>query len=81
MLCVLGCGRYLRTNSCSLDRERFDFARVLVATSSLEIVNSVNKLLIDGELVEVKNVEEWGFNIGYDACLFEEDVGTKPSQS
>jgi hypothetical protein len=69
-LCVLGCGRYLRTDSCSLDKERFDYARVLVATSSLEIVSLVDKLLIDGVLVDVKIVEECGFNIGEVACLF-----------
>lgn len=69
-LCVLDCGRYLRTDSCSLDKERFDYARVLVATSSLEIVSLVDKLLIDGVLVDVKIVEECGFNIGEVACLF-----------
>jgi len=70
-LCVMECGRYLRTDSCSLKKERFDFARVLVSTSSLEIISLVDKLLIDGILVEVKIVEEWGFSIGEDACLFE----------
>jgi len=35
----------------------------------------VDKLLIDGVLVEVKIVEEWGFNIGEYACLFEDDDG------
>ena len=57
-LCVLDCGCYLRTDSCTLDREIFDYARVLIATSSLEIINLVKKLLIDGELVEVKIIEE-----------------------
>ena len=29
--------------------------------------------MIDGDLVKVKIIEEWGFNIGDDACLYEED--------
>jgi hypothetical protein len=72
-LCVLDCGRYLRTDSCSLEKERFDFARVLVSTTSLEIISLVDKLLIDGIMVEVKIVEEWGFSIGEDACIFDDD--------
>lgn len=38
-LCVLDCGRFLSSDPCSMEKERFDFARVLIATSSLEIVN------------------------------------------
>jgi len=53
-LCILDCGRYLRIDSCSLEKERFDYARVLVATFSLGIVSLVDKLLIDGVLVEVR---------------------------
>jgi len=74
-LCVLDCGRYLRTDICSLKKERFDYVSVLVATSSLEIVSLVNKLLIDGVFVEVKIIEEWRFNIGEDACVFKEGDG------
>jgi len=39
----------------------------------------VDKLLIDGVLVEIKIMEEWGFNIGEDACLFEDDNDSKVS--
>ncbi|MCI36497.1 DUF4283 domain protein, partial [Trifolium medium] len=59
----------------------FDFARVLIATSSLEVLNVTEKLLVDDVLVEVKLVEEWGFNIGEDACLFEEEHVTHVSES
>jgi len=68
----MDCGRFLRTDSCSLDRDRFDYVRVLIATSSLKIASMVEKLLIDGVLVEINIMEEWGFNIGEDACLFED---------
>jgi len=72
-LCVLDRGRYLRTDSCSLSRERFDYARVLIATSSLDVVNVTKNILIDGESVAIKIVEEWGFNMGEDVCLYEDD--------
>jgi hypothetical protein len=58
---------------CSLNRERFDYARVLISTSSLEVVNVSEKILVDGEMIEIKIVEEWGFCLGDDACLYEED--------
>jgi hypothetical protein len=38
-LCAFACGRYLRTDEGSLERDRFDYARVLIATSSLEVIN------------------------------------------
>lgn len=62
-----------------MDRERFDYARVLVSTSMLEILNIVDKVLVDGVLVEVKTIEECVFNLGEDACLFEEDDGSQSS--
>jgi len=55
---VMECGLFLRTDNCSLEMERFDYARVLVSTPSLDIISLVEKLLIDGVLMEVKIVEE-----------------------
>jgi len=78
-LCVLDCGRYLRTDGCTLNRERFDYARVLVATSSLDIVNVTDSILIDGVEVNNKMYEEWGFNLGDDACLYNVDEGSNSS--
>ncbi|MCI40312.1 sulfate transporter, partial [Trifolium medium] len=60
-LCVFDCGRFLRADSCSADKDRLDFARVLIATSDLEIVKTVETVLVDGSMVEVKIVEEWGY--------------------
>lgn len=57
-----------------MDKVRFDYARVLIATSSLMVVNCAKKLVVDGDIVDIKIVEEWGFNIGEDVCLFEPDV-------
>ena len=78
-LCLLDVGRFMRADSCTVEKERFDYARILVATSSVEIINCSEKLLIDGVMVTMKVLEEWGFNIGDDACLFDED-GNGPNE-
>ncbi|GAU51172.1 hypothetical protein TSUD_412070 [Trifolium subterraneum] len=80
-LCVLDCGRYLRTDSVSLDRDRFDYARVLIATHSLEVLNETVTVSVHGELCDIKIVEEWGLIIGEDACLFEDVEGEAASVS
>lgn len=76
-LCVMECGTYLRMDDMSLDRGRFDYARILISTSSIEAVNCVDQVSIDGRLVDLKIVEEWGFNLGEDACLFEDEEDQK----
>jgi hypothetical protein len=63
-----------------VEKERFDYARVLIATSKFEIINCQESILIDGVLVTVKIVEEWGFNIGDDACLYEDEEGSDVEQ-
>ncbi|MCI50384.1 sulfate transporter, partial [Trifolium medium] len=54
---------------------------VLIATQDREVVRSVEKLLVDGSMVEVQIVEEWGYTLGDDACLFEEESESEASQS
>jgi len=66
-------GCYLRTNIISIEKEQFDYPRVLIATTSLDIINTMDTTMVDEMLLEVKIVEEWGFNVGEDACLFEEE--------
>ncbi|MCI16261.1 sulfate transporter, partial [Trifolium medium] len=80
-LCVFECGSFLRADSCSADRDRLDFARVLIATPDLEIIKRVATVLVDGTLVEVKIMEEWGYAMGEDICLFEEECGSEAPQS
>ncbi|GAU50935.1 hypothetical protein TSUD_411320 [Trifolium subterraneum] len=72
-LCVRDCGRFLRVDEGTLERDMFDYARVLVATSSVEVLNSTTNILVDEVLVEIKLLEEWGSNLGEDACLAEEE--------
>lgn len=80
-LCVFNCGRFLRVDKSTLSKERFDYVRVLMATTSLEVLNFTDEILIDGVLVELKILEEWGFSIGEDACLLEDDLVSKVSAS
>ena len=78
-LCVMDSGRFLKTDNCSLNRERFDYARVLIATSSLSVIDLTEKIIVDGLMVEIKIIEEYGFNIGDDVCLYDEEVNSDSS--
>jgi hypothetical protein len=62
-LCVLDCGTFVRADSCSEGKDRLDFAQVLIATSDLEIVARIERVLVDGVQVDIKVVEEWGYAI------------------
>jgi hypothetical protein len=79
-LCVFDCGRFVRADSCSAEKDRLDFARVLIATSDLSIVNRVERVLVDGTQVDIKIVEEWGYALGEDTCLFEGEDGSETSR-
>jgi hypothetical protein len=78
-LCVMDCGLFLRTDGATLDRDRFDYARVLLATKDLEVINVTDNILVDGVLINVKIIEEWEFNLGEDACLLEEETNSVQS--
>ncbi|MCI90112.1 DUF4283 domain protein, partial [Trifolium medium] len=42
-----------------------------IATSSLEVIKRLEYMLVDGVLVQIQIVEEWGYELGDDACLEE----------
>jgi hypothetical protein len=60
------------------DKERFDFARVLVLTPQLEIIKKTTEFFIDGSKYSVNMLEEWGCNLGEDAFLTEVDLDQLP---
>ncbi|MCI63461.1 DUF4283 domain protein, partial [Trifolium medium] len=62
---------YLRADSCTVENDRLDYARILIATPALEVVKSVEKLLVEGELIEVKIIEEWSLALGEDSLVCE----------
>ncbi|MCI18217.1 sulfate transporter, partial [Trifolium medium] len=45
-LCVFDCGRFLRVNSYTVEKDRLDYTRILIATSDLEVVKREDKLLV-----------------------------------
>ena len=73
-LCVFDCGRLLRIDDITLDRDRFDYARILVSTSSLDIIKHEAHVVVDGVLRKFMIVEEWGLSLGEDACLLAEEA-------
>ncbi|GAU39374.1 hypothetical protein TSUD_370320 [Trifolium subterraneum] len=66
-------GRFLRADSCSADRDMLNFPRVLIATPDLEIVNIIENVLVHETLVEIKIIEECGYALEEDTCLFEDE--------
>jgi hypothetical protein len=78
-LCVFDCGRFLRADNYIVEKDRLDFARVLIATSSLAVVKRVERLLVDGAIVDVHVIEEWGYDLGDDAFLLVDDRVTEAS--
>lgn len=72
-LCAFDLGRVMRVDVPTIDRDWLDYARILIATSSLEVIIATTDVLIDDVLVTIKVVEEWGFSLGEDACLSEEE--------
>jgi len=73
-ICVSRCGRFIRSDECTVDRVRLDYARVLISTTSLEVINLMSKVVIDECKYMIKLVEEWGCNLGEDAFLSEEEI-------
>jgi hypothetical protein len=73
-LCVSVCGRFIRSDDCTVDKARLDYARVLISTTQLEVVNTSTEIVIDGNKHVLKLVEEWGCNLGEDAFLSEEET-------
>jgi len=70
-LCVMNSGRFIRADECTVEKARLDFARILVSTTQLKIVNTTSEFSIDGHVYVIKLVEEWGCNLGEDAFLTE----------
>jgi len=71
-LCVSECGRFIRVDECKSDKGRVDYARILISTTPLEVLNTTSEILIDDCKFVIKLVEEWGCNLGEDSFLMEE---------
>jgi len=78
-LCVSGNGRFIHADECTVNKARLDYARILVSTSHLEILNTTSECVIDGKKYVIKLVEEWGYVLGEDAFMTE--VDSSPEES
>jgi hypothetical protein len=78
-LCVMDYGRFLRSDGYTAAKERLDYARELLATPELAVIKKEEHLLVDGCLVEIQIIEEWGYDLGDDACLLKDDSVSKAS--
>jgi len=45
-LCVMDIGRFVRVDECTEDKARLDFARVLISTPQIEIVNTTAEFFL-----------------------------------
>jgi len=73
-LCVSGLGRFILADACTVDKARLDFARILLSTPQIEIVNKSAEFIIHDRKYVIKLVEEWGCNLGEDAFMSEEEM-------
>jgi len=79
-LCVSGIGRFLYVDECIVDKARLNYARILVVTPEIEIVNKLSDFIIDGRQYAIKLVEEWGCNLGEDAFMSEGEADSVPEE-
>ena len=61
-----------------MDKARLDFARILISTTHLEIVNTTSEFSIDCCVYIIKLVEEWRCNLGENAFLTEVETESMP---
>jgi len=47
-LAIFECGRFLRLDGSTVAKDRFDYTRVLLATSSLEVLKHSNRWRVGG---------------------------------
>jgi hypothetical protein len=63
----------LRADNYTTEKDRLDFARVLIATESLDVVKRKEKLVVDDSVVKVQVTEEWGYALRDDTFIQVED--------
>jgi hypothetical protein len=64
-------GNLLMIDEVTINKDRMDFARILITTSSLKEINTTVKVLIDNKDFYIRLVEDWGHGFANDVCLGE----------
>lgn len=77
-LCVSKAGRFIRVDNCTADKSRLDYARILISTHNLDIIDTLSDFFIDDCNFKIKVVEEWGFCLGEDIFMSEEESNSSP---
>lgn len=67
-LLVTSLGKFISVDWCTMQKKRFDIARVLIRTSSWEAINRIVKVRINGIIFSIRLLEEpfsdYGFGMG-----------------
>jgi len=64
-----------------MDKEKLDHAHILISTKSLEVINLVENVMVDGKVFNLNFVEYWGLGLGDDACLLDENLNSNSVSS
>ena len=70
-------GRLLKIDEVTINKEKMDFARLLIATSDLKELNDVVNFWIDGRVYPIRVIEDLEFGFAVDACLSEFEADNK----
>lgn len=71
-----GLHAFLKTDSWTSDKERLDYACILISTKSLEVINLLENVMVDGKVFALNFVEDWGLGLGNGACLLYENLNS-----
>jgi hypothetical protein len=71
----------IHSDVCTIDKARMDFARILISTPIIVIVNKTTEFFIDGSKYVIKLVEEWDCNLGEDAFMTEGESDSRHETS
>ena len=74
-------GRLLKIEDATVNKDRLDFARFLIATPELKELNFVVNFLIEGREYPIRVIEDLEFGFAVDACLaeYEDDIRSRCS--
>lgn len=59
-------GRLLKIDDCTTNKDRLDYARLLISTPSLKEINVIEKVWIDGRMFPIRIIEDFEFGFAED---------------
>lgn len=61
-------GRLLKIDDCTTNKDRLDYARLLISTHSLKEINVIEKVWIDSRMFPIRIIEDLEFGLAEDEC-------------